>query len=344
MTLPAIWHSLADVPRGLGGTAVTIGNFDGVHLGHQGVLTQLARHAEVRGLEPVALTFHPHPRHVMTSDGTPRASNEPELITDLDERDRLLLLTGVRGVLDLEFTLEFARATPEEFVRDWLVEGLGMRCIVLGSDTRFGRGNAGDIHTMRELAARYDFTVIEVEDLGADGAGGRASSSAIREALLTGQVPQATRMLGRFHTVSDIVHHGHKRGRALGFPTANLGPAPAGLVPADGVYAAYLSILEQHPSNVGGPLLTGARATVSIGTNPTFAEPGRPAPRMVEAYVDDERDLALYGDRVRLEFVDFQRPTVRFASIDELIAQMQQDRAVTRRTLADEAGREDEID
>lgn len=327
MTRSPIWHSLSEVPAELGATAVSIGNYDGVHRGHRHVLSQLIHHARSRALTPVALTFWPHPRHVM------RGVAEPPLITGHEDRDRLLLLAGVGGVLDLEFTREFAQHEAEEFVRIFLVEGLGARCVVLGEDALFGRANAGTIETMRELGEQYGFEVVTVSDLGPEGQGsGRISSSAIREALLGGDVEEAAVMLGRRHTVADVVHHGHRRGREMGFPTANLGPAPQGLVPADGVYAGFLTVIEQHPSHLGTPALAGAPATISIGTNPTFTAQGVPQ-RTVEAYVHDDHTLDLYGDTVRLEFVDYQRPTLKFDGIDALVEQMHLDVEVTRRTL-----------
>ncbi|PWH06747.1 bifunctional riboflavin kinase/FAD synthetase [Brachybacterium endophyticum] len=352
MTRAQIWHSLEEVPADLGASAVTIGNFDGVHLGHRYVLDALRDNAAARSLEPVALTFWPHPRHVMQTPG------EPPLITAHTDRDRLLLLAGMNGVLDLEFTWDFAQYSAEEFVRVFLVEGLGMRCIVTGSDTRFGRANAGDVDTLLELGRRYGFDVVVLPDLSpgetaatdaaaidagpldarSPGEPGpaeapRISSSAIREALLSGEIPEATAMLGRFHTVADVVHHGFKRGRELGFPTANLGPMPQGLVPADGVYAGFLTVVEQSQEHRGAPPLVGARTTISIGTNPTFHEGSEESPRMVEAYVHGDNSLDLYGDTVRLEFVERQRPTLRFSSVNALVAQMELDKDVTRRTL-----------
>lgn len=333
MTRIPVWRSVAEIPTDLGATAVTIGNFDGVHRGHRAVLDQLTAVAAERALAPVALTFWPHPRHVCVMPGVPR------LVTGQHERDELLGEAGLRGVLDLEFTWDFAQHSPEDFVRIFLVEALHMRCIVMGEDSRFGKDNAGDLAAMRELGTRYGFEVVTVEEYGpgVQGEGARISSSAVRAALETGDVAHASRMLGRPHRVSDVVHHGFKRGRELGFPTANLGPAPEGLVPADGVYAGYLTVTAQAPEHEGTPPLVRAPATISIGTNPTFRVDDGPAPRMVEAYVHGPQDLDLYGDTVRLEFVDRQRPTLRFDSIDELIAQMRRDKAVTVRTLEGEA-------
>lgn len=345
MTRVPIWHSAQEVPAELGPTAVSIGNYDGVHRGHRFVLDQLRHHAETRSLAPVALTFWPHPRHVM---GDPVRT---PLLTGHEDRDRLLLLAGMHGVLDLEFTLDFAQYSPEDFVRVFLVEGLGVQCVVLGEDALFGRGNAGTIETMRELGDRYGFEVVTVDELGPDGAGtGRLSSSGIRGDLLEGDVASANEALGRLHTVTDVVHHGFRRGRELGFPTANLGPSPAGLIPADGVYAGYLTVTEQDPGHLGVPPLAGAPATISIGTNPTFAADGeggtdgadgvfRAPLRTVEAYVHGDHDLDLYGDLVRVEFVDYQRPTLKFDSIETLVEQMDKDVEVTRRTLAAEHSR-----
>ncbi|MFE5777555.1 MULTISPECIES: bifunctional riboflavin kinase/FAD synthetase [Brachybacterium] len=325
MTRAQIWHSLEEVPADLGASAVTIGNFDGVHLGHRYVLDALRENAAARSLEPVALTFWPHPRHVMHTPG------DPALVTAHEDRDRLLLLAGMSGVLDLEFTWDFAQYSAEDFVRVFLVEGLGMRCIVTGADTRFGRGNTGDVETLRALGEKHGFEVVVLPDLPFDGE--RISSSAIRAALLGGDMPEATAMLGRFHTVSDTVHHGFKRGRELGFPTANLGPRPHGLVPQDGVYAGFLTVVEQASEHRGIEPLVGAVTTISIGTNPTFHEGSDDSPRMVEAYVHGDDTLDLYGDTVRLEFVERQRPTLRFSSVDALVAQMEIDKDVTRRTL-----------
>ncbi|MCS6712354.1 bifunctional riboflavin kinase/FAD synthetase [Brachybacterium sp. EF45031] len=335
MTPAPIWHSVPEVPADLGGTAVAIGNYDGVHRGHQEVLGLLARAARERGLRPVAVTFHPHPRHVM---GTP---GDPPLLTSYAERDRLLLENGAEGVLDLPFTWEFAQHSAEEFVLRFLVEGLGARAVVLGRDTRFGRGNEGGFDMMQELGRRHGFDALLVEDVGPAHCDGRVSSSIIREALLSGDVARAEELLGRPHRVTDTVRGGFRRGRTMGFPTANLGPAPEGLVPADGVYAAYLTVLEQHPSNAAAhPPLERRACTVSIGTNPTFREnPDDPAPRMVEAHVLDDLDLELYGDLVRLEFIAYQRPTLCFDGMEALVEQMHEDVAVTRRTLAERASR-----
>lgn len=332
MTAARVWRSLDEIPADLAPTAVAIGNFDGVHRGHRSVLGQLVDGASERSLAPVALTFWPHPRHVCVAPG------DPVLVTGREGRDSLLAAPEVRlaGVLDLEFTWEFAQLTAEDFVREILVEALSMRCIVMGEDSRFGRANEGDIGTMRELGERFGFEVItaRVHGTGEATDGERISSSAVRAAIEEGDMTAAARMLGRPHAVSDIVHHGFKRGREMGFPTANLGPAPDGMVPCDGVYAGYLTVLEQAPEHLGVPPLVRAPSTISIGTNPTFATPGAPAPRMVEAYVHGPLDLDLYGDRILLEFVERQRPTLRFDGVDALVEQMTEDKVVTRRTLA----------
>jgi riboflavin kinase/FMN adenylyltransferase len=291
----------------------------------------MAAAAEEQGLRPVALTFWPHPRHVM---GTP---GDPPLVTSHGDRDALLLAAGMRGVLDLPFTWDFAQYSAEEFVRVFLVEGLRARCVVMGKDTRFGKDNAGDIATMRELGTLLGFEVVTLPDLGPEGLGsGRISSSAIRTALLSGDMDTATEMLGRYHTVTDVVHHGHKRGRLLGFPTANMGPRPDGLVPADGVYAGYATVIERAHGHEHTPAVVSVPASISIGTNPTFAAGSDESPRTVEAYLHhpaDRGELDLYGDTLRLEFVRRQRPTLRFDTAEALVTQMEEDKRVTRRTL-----------
>lgn len=326
-----LWRALDEIPADLGPTAVAIGNFDGVHRGHRAVLAILEGEASARGLAAVALTFWPHPRHVCVSPGN------PTLITGARERAARLADTGLSGVLELPFTWDFAQLSAEDFVRTVLVEGLGMRLIVTGRDARFGRANEGDLATMQELGERFGFDVVVVEPHGEAGAE-RVSSTAIRDLLeIDGDVVTAARMMGEPHVVIDTVRHGYKRGRELGFPTANLGPDPEGMVPRDGVYAGRVTVLEQTLAHAGRPRLVDAPATISVGTNPTFHEEGAVGqPRVVEAYIHTDQPveaLDLYGDTVRVEFVELQRPTLRFDSVDALVAQMEEDKDVTVRTL-----------
>lgn len=331
------WTDLAQVPADFGPSVVTIGNFDGVHRGHVGVLTRMVADARAAGARSVAVTFTPHPQQVH------RPETAPALLTGDEDRLELLGQTGLDAVLLLTYTLEFAQQTAEEFVRRYLVDGLHARTVVVGRDVRFGRGNAGDLATMVELGERYGFRVEVIEDVVPDGADAeeladaladplrrRWSSTWVRELLEAGDVRQAARVLGRPHRMRGTVVHGAKRGRELGFPTANLAPDSDGMVPADGVYAGWL----RRPAVAAGSPDAVLPAAVSVGTNPTFDG----ARRSVEAYVLDRTDLDLYGEQVVVEFVERLRPTLRFDSVDALVARMHQDVEGVRDVLAGAAG------
>jgi riboflavin kinase/FMN adenylyltransferase len=319
------WTDLADVPDGYGPSVVTIGNFDGVHRGHVAVLTRMVADARAAGVRAVAVTFSPHPSRVH------RPESAPPLLTGDADRLELLAGTGLDAVLLLEYTLDFARQTPERFVVRYLAEGLAARTVVVGRDVRFGRDNAGDLSTMIELGRTHGFTVEVIDDV-APAAGAtqrRWSSTWVRELLEAGDVAGAALVLGHLHRMRAVVVHGDARGRELGFPTANLAPDATGMVPADGVYAGWLRPLAV-PGDPAGASTGVLPAAISIGTNPTFAGAGR----RVEAYVLDRTDLDLYDQEVVLEFVSMLRPTVRFGSVDALVTQMRDDVERVRRVLA----------
>ncbi|MFF1528644.1 bifunctional riboflavin kinase/FAD synthetase [Cellulomonas sp. NPDC058312] len=328
------WTDLAQVPADFGPSVVTVGNFDGVHRGHVGVLTRMVADARAAGARSVAVTFTPHPQQVHRPD------EAPPLLTGDTDRLELLEGTGLDAVLLLTYTLEFAQQTPEEFVRRYLVDGLRARTVVVGRDVRFGRGNAGDLSTMVALGERFGFAVEVIEDVAPDGdedvAGlddplrRRWSSTWVRELLAAGDVRQAARVLGRPHRVRGTVVHGDARGRELGYPTANLGPDATGMVPADGVYAGWL----RRPSLPAGDPDAVLPAAVSIGTNPTFDG----LQRRVEAYVLDRTDLHLYGEEVVLDLVERLRPTLRFDSVDALVERMHEDVEAVRQVLRPVAG------
>lgn len=314
------WNDLSDVPAGYGPAVVTIGNFDGVHRGHQAVLTRLVARAGGLGARAVAITFEPHPLAVLFPE------RSPARLTSLEHRLELLAATGLDAVLVMEFTLELAGWSPERFVREVIVDLLGARLVVVGRDTRFGHRNSGDVSTLRELGGRHGFEVELLEDLGARAEahqdGRRWSSTWARELLAAGEVQQAAEILGRPHRVTGLVVHGDHRGRGLGFPTANLAQDAVGLVPQDGVYAGWLIRLAP-PADTPGRNGRGQRlpAAVSVGTNPTFDG----HVRRVEAYVLDRDDLELYGETIAVEFVRLLRPTVRFDGVDTLVRQMKTD-------------------
>ena len=300
---------------------VTLGNFDGVHRGHQSLLDTVSRLARERRERSIAVTFDPHPVAVLHPD------RAPEEIIDPEYRMTLMAHCGLDVSVMLPFTHEFAQLGPEEFVREVLVEALGAAVVVVGEDTRFGVNNSGDIETLRELGRTYGFEV-NIHEIAGDQAQGRRlwSSSAVREALRSGRVDVAAEILGRLHRVSGTVVHGHHRGRDLGYPTANLGADRAGMVPSDGVYAGWVERVEQAHDDEDRRL----PAAISVGTNPTFTDVPE---RTVEAYVLDRVDLDLYEETVGVDFVCRLRDNVRFDSVDDLREQMARDVAVCRSVL-----------
>ncbi len=319
-----VWHDLAQAAEafatgvGEGGctsSVVTIGNFDGVHRGHQAVLGRVVALARADGRAAVAVTFDPHPAQVHRPDAA------PELLTGLADRLDLMAATGLDGVLVAPYSLDVAALTPDEFVTRYLVEALAARTVVVGHDVRFGARNAGTLATMVELGGLHGFEVVAVDDVGVSrlrtpGGSARWSSSAARMLLAEGDVAGAAAMLGRPHRLRGVVVHGDARGRQLGFPTANLG-AISGMVPADGVYAGRLL----RPQLDAGDADRELPAAVSVGTNPTFDG----VDRRVESYVLDRDDLELYDQEVVVEFVDRLRPTLRFDGVDPLVRQIQDD-------------------
>ncbi|MGO2541469.1 MAG: bifunctional riboflavin kinase/FAD synthetase [Specibacter sp.] len=310
-----IWNSLAEVPPNFGPCVVTLGNFDGLHRGHQEVLSQVRAEASARGALSVALTFDPHPALVH------RPESAPEQIMGLPDKLAAMAGLGLDGVLVLPYTLEFAQQTPEEFVRSVFVDTLGACAVVVGHDVRFGRGNTGDLTTMVDLGADLGFDVVVVNDEGHDR---RWSSTWVREALHKGDVDMAAQVLGRSHTMSGEVVHGAARGRELGFPTANLSPDACGIIPADGVYAGWLTDTHGHRWP----------AAISVGSNPTFVG----VSRQVEAYVIDRPEepveaFNLYGQHVVVEFVRRLRGMVAYTGREALIEQMHHDVTDSRSIL-----------
>lgn len=315
------WTALEQIPPDLGPTVVTLGNFDGVHRGHRAVLDTVVRLAHSHGAAAVAVTFDPHPVAVLHPE------RAPEQITGLEHRLDLLEHCGIDASLVLGFTHEFARLTPEDFVRQTFVEALAARAVVVGEDTRFGVHNSGDITTMRDLGRRYGFEVVTQDPVGECHDGQRTwSSTQLRDVLRHGDVAAAAEVLGRAHRVTGTVVHGHHRGRELGYPTANLGPDSEGLVPGDGVYAGWL----ERPSLPADHEDRRLPAAISVGTNPTFDDV---LERTVEAYVLDRTDLDLYGERVAVDFVARLRGNLRFESVAELSRQMARDVTASRSLL-----------
>ena len=303
-----IWRDTGDVPADLGRSVVVIGNFDGVHLGHRRVIARAREIADERGLEVVAVTFDPHPMAVLRPD------HAPITLSSIEERAELLAQAGADDVLVLPFTTEVAGWSPEEFVDRILVDLLHAAAVVVGANFRFGHRAAGDVALLTSAGRGRDFTT---EGIALDGGPMVWSSTYVRTCLAAGDVAGAAEALGRPVTVRGVVARGDRRGRELGFPTANVPTTGATATPADGVYAGWLRRLD-----------TGERypAAISVGTNPTFDGHRE---RRVESYVlerDDPDDwLELYDVEVEVEFVERLRGMVRFDSVEELVVQMHAD-------------------
>ena len=302
------WYGLDEVPADWGKSVVTIGEFDGVHLGHQRIVARAAAAGAERGLPVVVITFDPHPDEVI------RPGSHPPILSSSRRRAELLARLGADAVLVLPFTLDFSRLDPDEFVRTVLVDRLHAATVVVGEDFRFGHKAAGDVPLLGKLGEKYEFAAEGMPLLDADGK--PISSTRIRGLLDAGDVAAAAVTLGRPHRVEGVVVRGHQRGRALGFPTANLETPPHTAIPADGVYAGWLSAL-----NGDGSAAERWPAAISIGTNPTFGE----GDRTVEAYALDRQDLDLYGVHAAIDFAHRLRGTLRFDSVDALVEQMRRD-------------------
>jgi riboflavin kinase/FMN adenylyltransferase len=298
------------------GTAVTIGAYDGVHLGHRALLRDLCDRAESAGLTSVVVTFDRHPAYVVRPESAPRQ------LTSLEQKIELLADCGVDRTLVVPFDDEQANETAEDFVKEVLVDQLSARLVVVGEDFHFGHGRKGNVALLRELGARWGFEVVGV-GLTDDGTE-PVSSTRIRALLASGDVEEAARLLGRLHEVRGPVVRGDGRGGPeLGFPTANVAVADDIALPADGMYAGYFSGLDGQ----------ARPAAVYVGRRPTFYEPGT-APVLVEAYLLDF-DGDLYGEAARVSFLEHLRAEQRFETVEALIAQMKADVEATERVLAD---------
>lgn len=307
-----IFSSWAQIPEGFGPSAVTIGKFDGVHAGHRAVIATLRALAAERGLISAILTFDRNPLSLLRPEVCPVSlvSNAQKL--------QLLEAAGVDATLMVPFDVEFSQRTPEDFVRSVLVESLNGRVILVGADFRFGVRGQGTVAVLQELAAEYGIEVVIMADVAPDGER-RVSSTWVRELLTEGRVAEAAALLGGLPTIRSVVVHGAQRGRTLGYPTANLSPDIEGFIPADGVYAAWLTA-------------RGVRypAAVSIGNNPTFE--GIPE-KQVEAHAIDQVGLELYDEVVEVSFVQFIRGMRKFSGPEALAEQMGADELAIRGVL-----------
>lgn len=311
MSRSSVFHSLDRAGANLADPVVTIGNFDGVHVGHRAIFEHTCDTARKLGVEAVAITFSPHPVRYF------RPETGPFRLTTDEQKFELIQSCGIDAVVAVEFDEDLANLTPDEFV-DTVIDGeIGAQHVVVGANFAFGKNRAGSTDDLRRIAARAGIETDILDEI--EVAGDVVSSTRIREALRRGEVATAAQLLDRKYRLVGQIESGHGRGRDLGYPTANL--AAENLVPGDGIYATYLH----------GPDDSVLPAATSIGTRPTFDDEGR----TVEAHVLDRENLSLYGAPVELEFVEFLRPEREFESADELVDQMEKDVEQTREVLAE---------
>lgn len=286
-------------------TVLTLGTFDGIHLGHQEIINKVITRSQEKGGRSFVITFHPHPRTIVSAD------YKIKLLTDLNEKIDILQNLGVQNLLIIKFTPEFAALSAEEFVQSFLVEGIGVSEIVLGHNHHFGKGRGGNIEMLKKLSTRKNFSVIAVDDckFGSE----IVSSTKIRKALEKADIETANKMLGRFYSFNGIVTEGDKRGRKLGYPTANIIISDMDkLLPAIGIYAAKIKINNREYIGL-----------LSIGKRPTFYESGE---LVSEVYIYDF-DKNIYGKNIKVEVVKRIRGEEKFNSAEDLINQMNKDKA-----------------
>jgi riboflavin kinase/FMN adenylyltransferase len=311
------WRGLEDIPEDWGRSVVTIGSYDGVHRGHQLIIGRTVERARELGLPAVVVTFDPHPREVV------RPGSHPPLLAPHHRRAELMAELGVDALLILPFTVEFSRLSPADFLVKVLVDKLHAALVVEGPNFRFGHKATGDVTVLQELGDTYDYDVevVELYESGAAGGGEPFSSTLARRLVAEGDVAGAREVLGRPHRVEGVVVRGAQRGRELGFPTANLDTLPHTAIPADGVYAGWLTAEgERMP------------AAISVGTNPQFAG----TERTVEAHVIDRVGwLDLYGFHVAVDFLAYLRGQETFDSLEGLLERIRGDVKRVRELVGD---------
>lgn len=306
------WRGLEDIPEGWGRSVVTIGSYDGVHRGHQLIIGRTVERARELGVPAVVVTFDPHPSEVV------RPGSHPPLLAPHHRRAELMGELGVDAVLVLPFTSDFSKLSPADFVVKVLVDKLHARSVVEGPNFRFGHKAAGTVESLAELGETYDYDVVVVDLFERTESGEAFSSTMARRLVAEGDVRGASEVLGRPHRVEGVVVPGARRGRELGYPTANVDTLPHTAIPADGVYAGWL--------NVEGEAMPAA---LSVGTNPQFEG----TERTVEAYAIDRVDLELYELHVAVDFLEYIRGQEKFDTLEALKDRMAQDVEEARRSV-----------
>ena len=288
-------------------SVVTVGTFDGVHIGHRQIIEKLNEIKKLRGLRSVLVTFEPHPRIVLKNHG------EVKILTTLDEKLKIFESLGIDIVFLISFTKEFASTSAEDFYKNYLIEKTGLSELVLGYDHTFGKNREGNFGLLRDLSVKYNFGIHKIEEykLGDE----HVSSTVIRKAILSGDVKQASKLLGSEYILSGKVIQGDRRGATLGFPTANLKPdSDYKLIPGNGVYVVT--------SEIGGKEYYGM---MNIGTRPTVE--GSTGYHLEVHFFDFDKDI--YGEMITVKFIDFIRAEQKFDSLETLMGQLKKDKQYT---------------
>lgn len=293
-------------------SVITLGTFDGLHLGHQQIVDTVIQKSRQSAGKSFLITFDPHPRKVIPG------RNDVKILSTLDEKVVILEELGLENLFVINFTQEFSRQTPEEFVEKYLVYGIGLREVVIGYDHHFGKERDGNFELLQKLGKKFDFSVTLIPEYSV--AGETVSSTKIRNALLAGDVVKAGNMLGRQYSFKGTIVHGDGRGRTLGFPTANLSVDNQDkLIPAKGIYAAECVV--ENEKHFG---------LLSLGSRPTFHNDGQIVP---EFYIFDfDRDI--YDEVMQVNMVEKIRDEEKFSSVDELIIRMKKDEEIGRKILS----------
>ena len=298
-----VFDSIKDLTKNKN-TILTLGTFDGIHPGHLKIIDKLVSCSKEKGCRNVVITFHPHPRTVLSS------GNDVKMLTTQEERKNLLEKNGVENFLTINFTKEFASLTAEQFIYDYLINGIGLTEIVLGHDHHFGKGRGGNVDLLKKIGEKENFSVTIVDAFYINDE--IVSSTKIRNAISEGNLKRANTLLGRNYSFSGTVVGGDKRGRELGYPTANIKlSSQEKLLPAIGIYA--VKVLLENEQHIG---------LLSIGNRPTFYNEGE---LVTEVYIYNF-NREIYGDVVTIELIDRLRGEEKFNSAEDLINQMNKDK------------------
>jgi riboflavin kinase/FMN adenylyltransferase len=285
-------------------TVLTIGTFDGVHLGHQEIIQTVNKRAVEYGARSFLVTFNPHPKKVVSKSG------DIKILTTIREKETILRNLGIENLLIINFTKEFSQQSAEKFFSDYIINGIGLREIIIGYDHHFGKGRGGSIETLINMGKDNNFSVERVEEIKMDGF--TVSSSEIRKALSEGDIQRANFLLGRYYSFSGTVVHGDKRGRKLGFPTANIQlDNKDKILPANSIYVVEFFVKGNNHFGL-----------LSVGRRPTFYNEGNIVPEVYIYNFDED----IYDEFVTVNVIERLRSEEKFSSVEDLVDQMNKDK------------------